>query len=154
MWLLRYGDLRYGVDGTAYCANPQTLTWSRRIEPHAVTTLLRRRRQRCRHTQYTFAASWSRRRSDFAFSVTASSGTTRLRSIRFNASFQLTTAANGPAAGGTVSPASGTFYAPGTVVNLSATANTGYIFGNWTGNVASAQQRIHDHHDERAAESS
>jgi hypothetical protein len=37
-----------------------------------------------------------------------------------------------------VTPASGTFYAPGTVVNLTATANTGFSFTNWTGNVASA----------------
>jgi uncharacterized repeat protein (TIGR02543 family) len=35
-------------------------------------------------------------------------------------------------------PATGAFYASGTVVSLSATLNSGYTFSGWTGNVASA----------------
>jgi len=35
-------------------------------------------------------------------------------------------------------PASGTYYATGTLVNLTATANTGFAFSNWTGSVANA----------------
>jgi hypothetical protein len=51
--------------------------------------------------------------------------------------FLLTTGVT-PSGGGTVTPASGTAFANGTVVNLQATANAGYSFANWTGNVASA----------------
>src|ERR1700674_704409 len=35
-------------------------------------------------------------------------------------------------------PASGTYDATGTLVNLTATANTGFAFSNWTGSVANA----------------
>jgi uncharacterized repeat protein (TIGR02543 family) len=42
----------------------------------------------------------------------------------------------GASGGGTVSPGSG-YYAPGTVVPISATPNAGYTFSGWTGNVAS-----------------
>jgi hypothetical protein len=49
--------------------------------------------------------------------------------------YLLTTSAG---TGGTVSPATGQFYSPGTVVNLTATPNPGYVFHNWTGQVASA----------------
>jgi|GEM_PF-6039597 len=55
----------------------------------------------------------------------------------FTTQYQLTTAAS-PGAGGTVIPASGTFFDSGTVVGVSATANSGYSFTNWTGAVANA----------------
>jgi hypothetical protein len=55
----------------------------------------------------------------------------------FTTQFQLTTAAS-PSNGGTVTPASGTFYDAGTVVNLSATPNSGFGFGSWTGAVANS----------------
>ena len=55
----------------------------------------------------------------------------------FNTQYQLTTAAN-PSIGGTVSPTSGGYYTSGTVVPLTATANAGYSFTNWTGNVANS----------------
>ena len=48
-------------------------------------------------------------------------------------SYTLTTSAN-PSAGGTVSPSGNNTYTPGTSVQLSATANTGYSFTNWTEN--------------------
>lgn len=52
--------------------------------------------------------------------------------------YLLTTQAN-PVAGGTVSPSgSNLYYAPNAVVNLSATANSGYLFSSWTGSVANA----------------
>jgi len=41
-----------------------------------------------------------------------------------------------PAGAGTVTPASGNFYAPGTPVGLLATANSAYAFNSWTGSVA------------------
>ena len=43
----------------------------------------------------------------------------------------LTISAN-PAAGGTVTPATGSVYTVGTVVPITATANSGYAFVNWT----------------------
>ena len=42
-----------------------------------------------------------------------------------------------PSGGGTTAPAVGVHtYAAGTVVNISATPNTGYVFDHWTGDVA------------------
>jgi predicted extracellular nuclease len=38
-----------------------------------------------------------------------------------------------PSGGGTVSPATGTFYTASSMVNISATPNNGYQFVNWTG---------------------
>ncbi len=55
----------------------------------------------------------------------------------FATQYQLTTAVS-PAGSGTVSPTSGNYYSSGTVVPLTATANAGYSFVNWTGNVANA----------------
>jgi hypothetical protein len=50
-------------------------------------------------------------------------------------SYQLAIAAS-PVVGGAVTPASGSFYTPGTVVSISASPAPGYSFTNWTGNVA------------------
>ncbi len=55
----------------------------------------------------------------------------------FTTQYQLTTAAS-PVNGGTVTPATGTFFDSGTVVNVSATPNSGFVFGSWSGPVASA----------------
>ena len=55
----------------------------------------------------------------------------------FTTQYQLTTAAN-PSNDGTVSPGSGGFYNSGSMVPLMATANSGFNFNNWTGNVANA----------------
>jgi uncharacterized repeat protein (TIGR02543 family) len=49
-----------------------------------------------------------------------------------NISYSLVIAPNN-AAWGSVTPASGTSYTAGTVVSLTATANTGYVFTGWTG---------------------
>jgi hypothetical protein len=55
----------------------------------------------------------------------------------FATQYQLTTAVN-PAGSGTVTPTSGNYYTSGTVVPLTATANPGFTFTNWTGNVANS----------------
>ncbi len=55
----------------------------------------------------------------------------------FTTQYQLAISAS-PAAGGTVSPVSGAFYNSGTVVPITATANSGYTFTGWTGAAASA----------------
>jgi hypothetical protein len=85
-------------------------------------------------TQYTFA-SWSDGGA-LSHTVTASSSVPSY-TASFTTSYQLTTSAS-PSADGTVSPASGSYYAAGTAVNLTATPNSGYKFTSWTGNVASS----------------
>jgi hypothetical protein len=52
----------------------------------------------------------------------------------FGTQYQLTTVVS-PAGSGSVTPASGQFFASGTVVSLTATANSGYTFASWSGNV-------------------
>ena len=54
----------------------------------------------------------------------------------FTTEYQLTWSAS-PAAGGSVTPASGTYFVAGTVVSVTAKPNTGYAFSSWTGAVAS-----------------
>jgi N-acetylneuraminic acid mutarotase len=122
--------LSFSVDGTNYSAS-QTLTWTVGAS-HTIATLTP---QILAGTQESFSA-WSDGGAE-SHSVTASSTTTTYTAAFTATAYQLTNAAS-PAADGTVTPASGTFYAPGTVVNLTATANTGFAFTNWTGNVASA----------------
>lgn len=54
----------------------------------------------------------------------------------FSVQYQLTITVS-PSASGKVTPASGGYYAAGALVNLKASANPGYMFKNWSGNVAS-----------------
>ena len=49
----------------------------------------------------------------------------------FNTQYQLTTQAS-PPADGTVTPASGGYYASGATIPVTATANSGFQFSNWT----------------------
>jgi hypothetical protein len=85
-------------------------------------------------TQYVFS-SWSDSGAISHGITVPNTATTYTAS--FNTQYQLTTAAN-PSNGGTVSPASGSFYNANTVVPLTATPNSGFTFSNWTGNVANA----------------
>ncbi len=55
----------------------------------------------------------------------------------FTTQYELTISAS-PGADGTVTPTTGTFYDPGTVVPVIAIANSGYTFTGWTGSVASS----------------
>jgi uncharacterized repeat protein (TIGR02543 family) len=67
----------------------------------------------------------------------SSANYTASAAITLSPPVQLTITAS-PAAGGTVTPANGSSYASGTVVPITATANSGYQFTGWTGPVASA----------------
>jgi len=120
--------LSFSVDGTTYTSS-QVLTWT----VGSSHTLASTSPQTSGSTQNTFA-SWSDAGA-LSHSVTAPASAASYIAT-FNTAYQLTTSAN-PTAGGTVSPASGTFYAAGTVVNLTATPNSGFGFGSWTGSVAS-----------------
>jgi CSLREA domain-containing protein len=117
------------VDGVSYGA-PVTLTWTSGSQH----TLSATSPQSISGTQYAFS-TWSDGGA-ISHTVTASTAATAYTAT-FNVGYLLTLAAN-PSQGGTVSPASGAYYSPGTVVNLTATANLGYIFTGWTGNVSSA----------------
>lgn len=121
--------LSFSVDGTAY-AGTQVLTWNVGSNHTIATTSP----QTTGGTQNTFA-SWSDAGA-ISHSVTAPSSATSYTAT-FTTSYQLTIAAS-PASGGTFTPASGTYYASGMVVDLMATPNSGYTFTNWTGSVTSA----------------
>jgi hypothetical protein len=123
--------LAVSVDGGAPQAAPVPVTWQVGSQHTIATTSPQ---TPTAGTQYTFA-SWSDGGA-LSHSVTASAGTTSYNAS-FNTSYLLTTGVS-PSGGGTVSPASGSYYAAGTPVPLVATANTGYKFANWTGPVASA----------------
>jgi sugar lactone lactonase YvrE len=120
--------LSFSVDGTTY-GSAQSFTWNIG-SLHTIATSTPQ--TPVAGYQYTFT-SWSDGGA-LSHSVTASGSTTSY-TASFNTSYLLTTAAN-PTNGGTVTPASGTYYAANTVVNLTATANTGYAFSSWTGSVA------------------
>jgi len=122
--------LAFSVDGTPY-ASTQSLTWNIG-DMHTIATTSPQFPSA--GTQDTFAG-WSDSGA-ISHAVTASASTTSY-TANFNTSYQLTTAAN-PTIGGTVTPASGTYYAASTIVGLTATANANYAFSNWTGNVANA----------------
>jgi hypothetical protein len=121
--------LSFSVDGTSYTAT-QTFNWTVGSSHTIATTSP----QTSAGTQSTFS-SWSDAGA-ISHSVTAPASATSYTAT-FTSSYELTTTAN-PTAGGSVTPASGTYYASGTVVNLSATPNSGYSFTSWTGSVASA----------------
>jgi hypothetical protein len=121
--------LSFSVDSTAYTST-QTLTWNVGSSHTIATTSP----QTSGGTQNTFA-TWSDAGA-ISHSVTAPSAAASYTAT-FTTSYQLTTAVS-PANSGTVTPASGAFYAAGTQVNLAATPNSGYTFTNWTGNVASS----------------
>jgi hypothetical protein len=120
--------LSFSLDGTPFTST-QTLSWTVGSSHTIATTSP----QSSAGTQNTFT-SWSDGGA-ISHSVTAPSNATSYTAT-FNTSYQLTTAAN-PSPDGTVAPPLGTYYAAGTVVNLTATPNSGYSFTNWTGSVAS-----------------
>ncbi len=124
------GGLQVSVDGGPSQAAPVSLTW----QIGSTHTIATTSPQTATGTQYTFA-SWSDGGA-LSHSVVAPASTTSYTAT-FNTAYQLTTGAN-PVADGSVAPTSGTFYPAGTVVNLTATANTGYAFSSWSGSVASA----------------
>ncbi len=85
--------------------------------------------------QYAFS-EWEDSTTGTNHFVTAPTSTATYTAT-FNTQYQLTTAAS-PSGGGSVTPASGSFYNSGTVVNLQAVANTNYAFTGWSGNVANS----------------
>jgi hypothetical protein len=122
--------LAFAVDGTNY-SGPQNFTWAIGSVHTIATTATQ---TPSAGVQDTFT-SWSDGGA-LSHSVTASASTTSY-TANFDSAYLLTTAAN-PASGGTVTPASGTYYAANTVVTLTAKKKLGYVFVDWSGNVANA----------------
>ena len=122
--------LAFSVDGTNY-TGPQGFAWAIG-SVHTIATTAAQTPSAGVQDAFT---SWSDGGA-LSHSVTASASTTSY-TANFNTAYLLTTAAN-PASGGTVTPASGTYYASNTVVTLTAKKKTGYVFSGWSGNVANA----------------
>jgi len=122
--------LAFSVDGTNY-SGQQLFTWTIG-STHTIATTATQTPSAGVQDNFT---SWSDGGA-LSHSVTASASTTGY-TANFNTAYLLTTAAN-PVSGGTVTPASGTYYAANTVVALTAKKKTGYVFTDWSGNVANS----------------
>lgn len=125
------GNLLVSVDGGTFTAAPLVENWVIG-SPHTIATTSPQ--SGGTGVQYVWS-SWSDGGA-ISHSITVPSSATTY-TASFNTQYQLTTAAN-PVNGGTVSPLSGNFYNASTVVPLTATANAGFTFSSWTGNVANA----------------
>ncbi len=120
--------LAYSVDGTSY-----TSTRTFALVTGSQHSISANSPQTSGGTQNTFS-SWS---DGDAQSHTITVTATATYTANFNTAFLLTTAVT-PATAGTVNPGPGSYYSAGSVVDLTATANSGYAFSSWTGNVANA----------------
>jgi Bacterial Ig-like domain (group 3)/Divergent InlB B-repeat domain len=115
------------VDGTTYVA-PHLFTWP----ANSVHTLGVASPQGSAGTQYVYN-SWSDGGAA-THTITAPAANSSY-TASFATQYLLTTGAN-PSNGGSVTPASGSYYPASAQVNLTATPSSGYNFSNWTGNVA------------------
>lgn len=118
------------VDNVSYTA-PQTFNWTPG-SPHTLSTPASQFSADQR-TQYTFA-SWSDG-GDQSHQVTTPSSTTTYTAI-FTTQYLLDTTVT-PTGSGSIDPSpSGPWYNPNQGVQLTAHANAGYTFANWSGDCA------------------
>lgn len=120
--------MQFTVDGGTVQTAPQTLSLIQGLHSLAVAVT----QPGPAGTQYTFTG-WSDGGTASHFISVGSSAATIVAS--FNTQYQLTISAS-PAAGGILTPASGNFYDSGSIVLISATANTGYAFIGWSGDLS------------------
>jgi sugar lactone lactonase YvrE len=113
------------VDGAAAQAAPFTLT----LAPGAHTIAVSPVQAGAAGTQYVWTG-WSDGSGAASHSITVGA-TPATYTAAFKTQYQLTGSAS-PVAGGTVTPASGTFYDAGSVVSVQAFANAGYQFANFS----------------------
>ncbi len=113
------------------CTSPCELPWTANSS-HSIGVVAPQ--QGATGTQYVFSA-WSDGGAA-SHSVTAPAASA-LYTATFTTQYELTIAAS-PAAEGVVTPSTGAFYNAGTIVPVTAVANTGDSFTNWTGSVANA----------------
>jgi hypothetical protein len=121
--------LSFTVDGTTY-TGAQTFTWTVGSSHTIATTSPQAEAAGMR---YAFS-SWSDGGAIEHVVTVPSMATTY--TANFGTEYQLTTAVS-PTGSGTAAPASGGWYAAGSVVNISAAPAAGYAFTFWTGPVAS-----------------
>jgi len=117
-------NLLVSVDGGTPTAAPLTESWI----PGSSHTIATTSPQTGAGVQYVWS-SWSDSGA-ISHSITVPSSATTY-TASFNTQYQLTTQAS-PSADGTVTPASGGFYASGATIPVTATANAGFSFSNWT----------------------
>jgi uncharacterized repeat protein (TIGR02543 family) len=93
---------------------------------------------------YTFS-SWNGDASGSSNPTTVTMNATKSVTANFTACYSLTTSAN-PSGGGSVSaspaPNCGSQYTAGTVVTLTASANSGYTFGSWSGDASGSSNPV------------
>ena len=121
--------LSFTLDTTVYSA-PQTLSLAPGTHNLSVATT----QAGAPGAQYLFN-SWGDSGTASRLITVGNSAATYAAS--FTTQYQLTISAS-PAGAGTATPVSGGFYNSGSVTPITATANSGYAFTGWTGNVASA----------------
>ena len=112
------------LDGTTYTA-PQTFNWI----VGSTHTLNTNSPQNVSGGSEQVWSSWSQGGTQ-SQTVTAPTANTTY-TANFTQEYQLTTQAS-PSADGTVTPASGSYFASGASVPVTATANAGFQFNNWT----------------------
>ena len=122
--------LQFSVDGGAAQTAPKTLSLSETTHTIAVVTP----QSGTPGTQYVFTGWSDGGAASHSITVTGSAAT---YTASFQTQYQLTISGS-PVAGGSVTPTSGAFYNAGTVVPVTAIANSGYSFSSWSGSVASS----------------
>ena len=128
-------NLSFTVDGGSPYTSSQTFAWAIGSNHTLATTSP----QGTSSTRYALTG-WSDGNTGTSDPITVATGTTSY-TANFSTSYLLTTAVNSGTDGSIgVNPASPTsdgYYPAGTPVTLTATANVGYAFSNWTGTTAS-----------------
>ncbi len=118
--------LLVSADGSTPAAAPQTFHWVVG-SPHTIATTSP---QNVSGGSEQVFSSWSDGTLTTSDTVTAPAATTTY-TANFTQEYQLTTQAS-PSAGGSVTPVSGGYYAGGAIIPVTATANAGFQFSNWT----------------------
>jgi uncharacterized repeat protein (TIGR02543 family) len=126
--------LQFTVDGGVAETAPQTLNLSQGTHTIAVVTTQPGGAPYWSASQYIFTAWSDAGPASHSITVGPAAAT---YTANFKTQYQLTISAS-PAAGATLTPASGSFYDSGSSVAIAATANPGYTFSGWTGTVANA----------------
>lgn len=125
--------LQFSIDNAAPQIAPQTINLAPGMHTIAVAST-----QTAPGTEYLFS-SWS---DSGMASRTITVGTSAATyTASFQTQYQLTTASY-PQAGGSVTPASGTYYNAGANVTLTATPNSPLVFTGWSGGAASTSNPL------------
>ena len=126
--------LLFTIDG----GTVQTTPWTRYVNPGTHTIAVATPQSGIADTQYVFTG-WS------DSGAAAHTITVGASAVTYTATFKtqyMFTAILNPVPGGTVSPASGTYFDAGSDVTLSSTPNSPYMFTSWSGAVTGASNPI------------